>query len=217
MGNPSEWAQEVKKGLFWIFQIFFRKIMAFQWKNEHWPKMVKKSRKSSETCSRHNFLLFLWYESIKTGFFCFFGRFLNFLLFFTNLHSRQDLGWQDPLKSMFFTWFWLLTFQTSFWSPNLIRLYNINHSKKCKTCFLGLPFSEKNQFCSDSLEIKNKGHFSHWKNLNFHNLRSNFKKRHFLDPLESILAIFGSFLTISALGVQFKIIILAKLWVGHKI
>ena len=48
MGNPSDWFPEVKKGFFRIFQKKLRKIMVFQWKNENWPKTVKKSRKCSK-------------------------------------------------------------------------------------------------------------------------------------------------------------------------
>ena len=82
MGNPLEWIPEVKKEVFRIFEIFFWKIMDFQWKKWKLIKNGRKIPKKFKNFSRHNFLLFSSYEHIETRFGPFlsiFGPFSSFL------------------------------------------------------------------------------------------------------------------------------------------
>ena len=101
MGNPSEWASEVKKGLFRIFQNFFRKIMVFQWKNENGRKMAKKYRKWNFLDSRHGLQLLLSPKSLKMRFlrfWQFYAIFCDFLFTYFKAKSK----WERPKKINFF-------------------------------------------------------------------------------------------------------------------
>ena len=91
MGNPSEWASEVKKGLFRIFQIFFRKIMVFQWK--------KRKKK--------NLLILFAYEVPKLV-----GD-IN-LYYFYHTGPSNGLNWPKYGIYGIFSDFWLLSLRAKF-------------------------------------------------------------------------------------------------------
>ena len=92
-----------KKWILEFFKIFFGKSGFFREKTKKKILLVLFVSEWTENRSRHTLQLFSSYKPIKTGKNYQNGCFLNFFLFFTTPHSRPNLPYQDPLKSMFCT------------------------------------------------------------------------------------------------------------------
>ena len=81
-GTHQTGSQRSKRPFFDFFKIFFEKSWFFRRKTKKFFLLILFGPKRPKTCSRHNFLLFLWYEHIKMGFAAFltvFGNFSSFL------------------------------------------------------------------------------------------------------------------------------------------
>jgi len=106
--------------------------------------------------------------------------------FFPFFWSVVNLAGMVPPKSQFRTRFRKFDANPEDWDHKKAMLNGGTHLKVAERLFWGKKIS----FCSIWLQMPNKDHFFHWKILKFHNLESDYEKRHFLGPTEAILALF---------------------------
>ena len=103
MKNPSNRVSELKKGDFKPLEIFFLKIHGFSVKKWKWIKNGQKIPKKFEIRSRHDFLLFLSYELIKS-------KILGFWAILRHFSSFLVGTLKGPIRRCTCRWIWI------FWS-----------------------------------------------------------------------------------------------------
>ena len=103
MKNPSNWVSELKKGDFKPLEKFFLKIHGFSVKKWKWIKNGQKIPKKFEIRSRHDFLLFLSYELIKS-------KILGFWAILRHFSSFLVGTLKGPIRRCTCRWIWI------FWS-----------------------------------------------------------------------------------------------------
>ncbi len=99
MGNPSEWASEVKKGLFGIFQKISGKISEKM-------KMAEKRPKNPENVPKlvPDINSYYFYDMNPSKWdFCHFWPFFEFFPVFYHLYAGASFWGEDQPKSMFRT------------------------------------------------------------------------------------------------------------------
>ena len=120
MKNPSNWVSELKKGDFKPLENFFLKIHGFSVKKWKWIKNGQKIPKKFEIRSRHDFLLFLSYELIKS-------KILGFWAILRHFSSFLVGTLKGPIRRGRYRWIWI------FWSKSCSmgpKLYLIFYEKK---------------------------------------------------------------------------------------
>ena len=103
MKNPSNRVSELKKGDFKPLENFFLKIHGFSVKKWKWIKNGQKIPKKFEIRSRHDFLLFLSYELIKS-------KILGFWAILRHFSSFLVGTLKGPIRRCTCRWIWI------FWS-----------------------------------------------------------------------------------------------------
>ena len=103
MKNPSNRVSELKKGDFKPLENFFLKIHGFSVKKWKWIKNGQKIPKKFEIRSRHDFLLFLSYELIKS-------KILGFWAILRHFSSFLVGTLKGPIRRCTCQWIWI------FWS-----------------------------------------------------------------------------------------------------
>ena len=120
MKNPSNRVSELKKGDFKPLENFFLKIHGFSVKKWKWIKNGQKIPKKFEIRSRHDFLLFLSYELIKS-------KILGFWAILRHFSSFLVGTLKGPIRRGRYRWIWI------FWSKSCSmgpKLYLIFYEKK---------------------------------------------------------------------------------------